>query len=377
VRGGSVRAPLAAPGGPREDAAVSRPALAMALVLSVIVLRPPPVTAASATCGMVVEDKLVLDRDLRCAGTALVLRNPRTVVQLNGHVLESGRACADGVAIVGIAVEPTADRAQILGPGIVRAFQTGIAVDGAPQVEVRDLRVSDSCAVALAVHDTRATRARTLVLDRNGDGSDAAAAVRVERAARFVLTDSDLFLNDARAGAAVDLRACAGCRLAGNRIVANRGIGIRLDGDSQGDQIERNLVLGQSPSDVVDQGADNLFVLNGFEHGDGVDPPPAWPLLGVPAQPPSGVAGCGTMSAPVKPRATVTITCPQDTGLRAVRNSVVAYRLLNLFDTSRLFGRACDPAAVTSASDNGGGAVTCTNGDSLWPAMLEVTCCLN
>ncbi|HEY2388410.1 MAG TPA: hypothetical protein VGK30_15755, partial [Candidatus Binatia bacterium] len=160
------------------------------------------------------------------------------------------------------------------------------------------------------------------------------------------------------------------------RIVANHGAGIRLDSESQGNEIERNLLLGQRPQDVIDQGSDNLFVLNAFERGDGVDPPASWPLLGIPASPAPGVAGCGTMNAPVGPRATVTLACPQDSGLRAVRNSVVAYRLLNGFNGT-LFPSTCNPGTVKSASSTGGGAVTCTNPDSLWTAMLEVTCCLN
>ena len=117
--------------------------------------------------------------------------------------------------------------------------------------------------------------------------------------------------------------------------------------------------------------------MNGFERGDGVDPPDAWPLLGIPASPAPGVAGCGTMNAPIGPRSTITITCPQDSGLRAVRNSVVSYRLLNVFNSTLLFVGTCDPGVVKPASGTGGGAVTCTNPDSVWSAMLEVTCCLN
>jgi len=279
---------------------------------------------------------------------------------------------------VGIAVEASADRAQILGPGIIRGFQTGVGVDGASQVQLRDLRVTDSCALGLSVRNTASTRARDLVLDRNGSGGDVAGAVRVEHTLRFALTDSEVFLNDAGPnGAAIDLRASGSCRLAGNRVLANRGAGIRLDGESQGNEVERNLILGQRPNDVIDQGSDNLFVLNGFERGEGVDPPHAWPLLGIPASPAPGVAGCGTMNAPVGPRSTITITCPQDSGLRAVRNSVVSYRLLNPFNTTLLFPATCDPGVVKPASGSAGGAVTCTNPDSLWWAMLEVTCCLN
>jgi hypothetical protein len=334
-------------------------------------------SGAVATCGMVVEDTVVIDRDLRCPGPALIVRNPRTVVQLNGHVIESSRPCRDAGSTVGIVVEASAARANILGPGIVRGFATGIAITEAPQVELRDLRVTDSCGLGIAVHAANDTRARDLVLDRNGDGGDAAGAVRVDRAQRFTLLDSTVLLNDAGGGGAVDLRSCAECRVAGNRIVANHGTGIRLDVESEGSTLERNLVLGQRPNDIVDQGSDNLFALNGFERGDGVDPPRLWPLLNVPASSAPGVAGCGIMHDMLNARATITITCPQDPGLRAVRNSVVAYRLLNGFYPGLLFPGTCSPGVIRPAGSSSGGAVTCTNPNSVFAAILEVTCCLN
>src|SRR5438309_1892766 len=184
-------------------------------VIAVVGAAPVPIDGADVatpSCGMVVQDQLVLDRDLRCPGPALIVRNPRSVVQLNGHTIQATQPCRDAGATVGIVVD------------------------------VRDGR---------------------------------------------------------------------GCRIAGNRIAGNRGAGIRLDVDSQGNEIERNLVVGQRGKDVTDAGSDNLFTLNGFEHGDGVDPPPLWPLLGMPASPAPGVAGCGTLHDRIEPRATLTITCPQ------------------------------------------------------------------
>ncbi len=50
------------------------------------------VAATRVRCGSVIDaEQAVLDRDLRCKGTAIVVRNPRTVVQLNGHTIESQR----------------------------------------------------------------------------------------------------------------------------------------------------------------------------------------------------------------------------------------------------------------------------------------------
>jgi parallel beta-helix repeat protein len=362
----------------------SSSALARALTCAVTVLiGDAPMTidrahAATLSCGMVVQDQLVLDRDLRCPGPALVVRNPRSVVQLNGHTIESTQPCRDAGATVGIVVEESAARANILGPGIVRGFATGIAIDGTHQVQLRDLRVTESCGFAVVLRNTIATRARDIVLDRNGDGGATAGALHAEGVRGLVLTDSDILLNDAGAsGAAIDVRDGRGCRIAGNRVAGNRGVGIRLDVDSQGNEVERNLVLGQRGTDVADAGSDNLFTLNGFEHGDGVDPPPLWPLLGVPVSPATGVAGCGTMHDVIGPRATLTITCPQDPGLRAVRNSVVAYRLLSPANTSQPFAANCTPALLHPASGTSGGGVTCTNPATVFPVILEVTCCLN
>ncbi len=251
-------------------------------------------------------------------------------------------------------------------------------MDGTHQVQLRDLRVTESCGFGVAVRNTIATRARDLVLDRNGDGGATAGALHAEGARGLVLTDSEVLLNDAGdSGAAIDLRDCHGCRVAGNRVAANHGAGIRLDVDSQGNEVERNLVLGQHGTDVADSGSDNLFTLNGFEHGDGVERPSLWPLLGVPVSPAPGVAGCGTIHDDIPPRATLTLTCPQDPGLRAVRNSVVAYRLLSPFNSALLFNGNCNPAVVHPASGTTGGGVTCTNTSSTWSATFEVTCCLN
>ncbi len=79
-----------------------RSALPRALTYAAVaVIAAAPATAehadaATASCGMVVQDQLVLDRDLRCPGPALIVRNPRSVVQLNGHTIESAKPCRDG-----------------------------------------------------------------------------------------------------------------------------------------------------------------------------------------------------------------------------------------------------------------------------------------
>ena len=83
------------------------------------------------------------------------------------------------------------------------------------------------------------------------------------------------------------------------------------------------------------------------------------------------------MNGRVDPRATITLVCPQEPGLRAVRNSVVSYRLLNPYNTSQLSNDVCSPATITPADTSGGGAVTCTSANPIWPAILEITCCLN
>ena len=51
------------------------------------------------------------------------------------------------------------------------------------------------------------------------------------------------------------------CRLAGNRIVANRGVGLRLDTESHGCEVQRNVMLDHERTDVSDQGSDNALAL--------------------------------------------------------------------------------------------------------------------
>jgi hypothetical protein len=327
--------------------------------------------AAGVGCGTVVDERLVLDRDLRCAGPALVVRNPRSVIQLNGHVIESARSCSEGAPPTGIAVESTAEGSQILGPGVIRGFESGIAVDDTARVEVRDLRISDSCKDGVLVVGSRDVRIRNVILHRNG-----AAAVHVEDAERLRLEASDLFENGSGAGpvrAAVDLAACVDCRITANRITHNRGAGLRLDVDSNGNDVERNVVLDHRPHDVVDQGAENTFALNAFERGDGVSPPLLAPLIPDPGPAAPGVAGCGVMTDLLGPRQTATVTCPQDPGLRGLRNSVVAYRLLL---GAAPYGGGCEDPRIVPAGASAGGAVRCTNPTSLWNLILEVTCCL-
>ena len=356
-----------------------RPVVALAVLVFALIAHATPSAAATVRCGMVVDERVVLDRDLRCDGPALIVRNPRTVVQLNGHTLESSRPCSkEEPGAAGIVVQPTAERAQILGPGLIRGFATGVTIDWAPQTQLRDLRISDSCAEALVVRIANNVRGRNLILDRNGVGPSAVGAVRVEQAKRFMLLDSDVFLNGGGTNsAAVELRSCEGCRMTGNHIVANQAAGLHLDLESHANEIERNMILSHRPNDVIDEGSDNVFALNVFERGQGVSPPSLWPLLGIPPPTSPGVAGCGTMHTSVMPRETVTISCPQDPGLRALRNSVVAYRFLNPFNPALVFGATCDPVKLQPASSAGGGAVTCTNPASLWTVILEVTCCLN
>jgi hypothetical protein len=368
----------------RHDGASAprRPCAGAALGLLVVALMAHATVSAAVAvrCGMVVGERVVLDRDLRCDGSAFILRNPRTVVQLNGHTLESSRPCSDAPVAAGIVVQPTAERAQILGPGLIRGFATGVEVEGAPQTQLRDLRISDSCAEALVVRMANNVRGRNLILDRNGNGvgPPPVGAVRVGQSKRFMLLDSDVFLNGGGLqSAAVELRSCEGCRVAGNHIVNNKAAGLHLDTESRASEIERNMILAHLPSDVVDEGSDNLFALNVFERGQGISPPELWPLLGIPPPTSPGVAGCGTLHTSVKPRETVTISCPQDPGLRALRNSVVAYRFLNPLNPTLIFGATCNPVKFQPASSEGGGSVTCTNPESLWTVILEVTCCLN
>ena len=327
-------------------------------------------------CGTVVDDVAILDRDLRCDGVGVVLRNPRSVLELNGHTIASERSCADGAAPSGVTIEHTADGAQILGPGLVRGFVNGITIDGAVRVQVREVRISDSCTLGMQAVGTDGIRVRDAIFHRNGGASDEGGALRVERSARFALEGSDVFTNASGGkGAAVDLRDCDRCRILGNRIVANAGPGLRLDPESRAAILERNVVLDQRGTDVVDGSDDGSYVFNLFERGDGLEPPGRWPTTSVQSGAGAGPVGCGTMHVVAAPQTTVTLECPAAGGVRGTRNGVVAYRLLNPFSLQP-FPVPCDPVEVRAPTDTTGGAVRCTNPERLYPALLEITCCL-
>ncbi len=332
--------------------------------------------AAPLRCGAVVDEDAVLDRDLRCDGVAVVLRNPRSVLHLNGHTIESTRSCADGAAPSGIVVERTAEGAQILGPGLVRGFVTGIALGDAVRVQVREVRVADSCAVGILVVGSDGVRMRDVLLHRNGTAADDGAAIRVEESSRIFLEGSDVFANHSGAkSAAIDLRDCDNCRMIANRIVANAGAGLRLDQESRGTVVERNVVLDSRGRDVVDTSNDGTYVLNLFERGDGIRPPALAPATGPPAPALPAPAGCGVMHVMIPARATETVQCPPTSGARAVRNGVVAYRLRNPL-TFLPFHVNCEGLEMRAPDGNAGGSVRCTNPERTYPALLEVTCCL-
>lgn len=339
-----------------------------------------PLTAAAGRpavrCGMVVEDDAVLDRDLRCDGVAVVLRNPRSVVELNGHTISSARSCAEGAAPTGIAVEQTADGAQILGPGLIRGFVTGIAIDETVRVQVRDVRVSDSCSLGVLAIGTDGVRIRDALLHRNGRASEEGGAIRVERSQRFALEGSTIFANATGAkGAAIDLRDCDRCRIVGNHVLANAGPGLRLDPESRAVILERNVVLDQRDVDVADGSNDGSYVFNLFERADGLRPPARWPSVGAPAGAPAGPSGCGTMHVLVPPHTTATLACPAAGGVHNARNGVVAFRLLNPFSLEP-WGAPCEDLEVRAPDGDQGGAVRCTNPERTYPTLLEVTCCL-
>jgi hypothetical protein len=141
--------------------------------------------------------------------------------------------------------------------------------------------------------------------------------------------------------------------------------------------LERNVVLDQRGTDVVDQSNDGSYLLNLFERGNGLRPPARWPTVGTAAAAQPAPAGCGTLHTTVAARTSALLACPDlgAGGVRAVRNGVVSYRLLNPF-TFQPFAASCDPVEVHAADGTAPGSVRCTNPDRVYAALLEITCCL-
>lgn len=362
---------------PRRLRALTAAAGVVAVLLVAGAALRPAAAAETLRCGRVAPLLAMLDGDLVCDGPGPILRNPGTIVQMNGHTLSTSRACDDASAGAGLLVESTAEGAMILGPGEVRGFATGIAVAGAQRVEIHDVRIADSCVDGLSVFDAAAVRVERLVAHRNGVLPGDGWGVRVTRSDAFEMRASHLFLNGAGArGGAVDWQDCDGCRLVDNHIVANQDVGVRVDTESQDARVQRNVLLDHRRFDVVDEGPDSTFVLNVFERAEGLAPPTTWPLTGSAPPAAPAVVGCGIIQTQAPARGRVTLTCPQDPGLRGLRNSVVAYRLLNIFQPLRPSGAACDPVRLTPADGEHGGRIECTN-PGVFPAILHVTCCLN
>ena len=62
---------------------------------------------------------------------------------------------------------------------------------------MRDVRVTDSCALGMLLVGTDGVRVRDVVLHRNGAATDDGGAIRVEQSARFALEGADIFANPA------------------------------------------------------------------------------------------------------------------------------------------------------------------------------------
>ena len=106
----------------------------IALALSLI-----SADSLAQSCGDVITSSMTLTRDLTdCPATGLVVAGDNLKIKLNGHTL-------DGTGVeAGISVMPGSAKIQILGPGRIQDFGTGVAVNDSFQVLLKSADLADN-----------------------------------------------------------------------------------------------------------------------------------------------------------------------------------------------------------------------------------------
>jgi parallel beta-helix repeat protein len=83
------------------------------------------------TCGSVITGTITLSKNLNCTADGLIISDDSTTLNLNGFNIQGpGKDSSNA----GISV--TKDDVNILGPGIIRGFETGILLTGGSDISV-------------------------------------------------------------------------------------------------------------------------------------------------------------------------------------------------------------------------------------------------
>jgi hypothetical protein len=140
---------------------------ALAVAVAALCLPAAPGYAASLRCGDLVTASVVLDRDLSCAETGLVVASSDVVVDLDGHTI-AGSGVGAGVLVSGGAA-----RIEVRD-GSVRGFASGVVIEGGGtdadassqthDIGIHDLGVSANAGDGIVVG---VDFVHTVALDRN------------------------------------------------------------------------------------------------------------------------------------------------------------------------------------------------------------------
>jgi parallel beta-helix repeat protein len=240
-----------------------------------------PALATHVGCGATVTQDTRLDSDIvDCPGVGVLIDGDGVTLDLGGHLID-GAAGPYGVVTAGGSTGVTVTN------GRVRQFHNAVALTGGGGFVARDLEVSESHDGILLIA-TSALVERVLAWGNDGSG------INMPGSRNVLVTDSVMVGNGAGMGGAnvassrieqtlFERNTFHGLRFAGitdsafvgNRVRANGTYGLRLEEESSGNVLSRNIVRGSGADGValaVDSGANRLernrAVRNG---GDGFD----------------------------------------------------------------------------------------------------------
>ncbi len=99
------------------------------------------------SCGDTVYSSVALSEDLiNCSGTALFVNSSDVVIKLNGHTI-------DGIGSSnGIVIRSGKSKVKILGPGIIREFETGIVINNGLEHQLNNIHIENNTTAIYALN---------------------------------------------------------------------------------------------------------------------------------------------------------------------------------------------------------------------------------
>lgn len=217
-------------------------ALAFAGLLIALVASAAP-AASSDVCEQTIIADLTLTHDLVCSGNGLSIGASDVTLKLNGHsIIGPSRALpVSGVSVIGVS------DIEIVGPGTITNFRTGILIQNSYDVEVSHVTIRENGAASPFFAST-------------------SGGIRVVTSHDIEIEESKIVANQ---DAGIKLVGSTGVEIEENKIQAN-GAGIYFSGAvSTGNTIEENKIVwngigirGPIAGNTIE---DNKFKYNGVD----------------------------------------------------------------------------------------------------------------